>query len=995
MNATFNQSDCSAAANNLGLSLIQELDPDKHPPTKPDFTLPWQSLGGDRRPALDYPDVGYKIALAGEGTSPFNFLQASYEDAQGVVKSQNIVKADEKQIQPSFIGLFSKHTFYAIMMLDFWNPIYSWKRGILMGYVPQTTNFNGKSYDLDPNFIANVKKSPKASEPDSPEYQFLQLLNKTLQDFQQMIRDYLTAVANRIKNDPVQALQDYLSLAESRRRIYRPLPLDEFGYTLPFATKIPFTPGKGLLEMTPQGTIQVMDQRGQDFLNAWTTSLAKPDPHVVPTPEAKNHSSEPGAPPLAISALPRPATLAIRCQSLTSQGSSSSSSLASRRSRRAGGGCPFRNQSVAKASSESSAKPGGTGAAGIPVRHASSSQPPNWTDDILPMLTAPYWVSGDPESTGRYWKEQMANFGGWDLSDYSDVAGKAVSIYRHVRTKSMPITDDPQNYWPDEAVEKFRAWVNAGCPRDSSTSQVTTAKEEAIPSPGAEASAHDLMVRRDIMSLTREELALYQSRLDDVLQSQSLESKWQELGILHAEWCLHYQEATFFWHRAHLRYMEQLIGHPIPYWNGFATAATDPASPYAGIPPVFLEETYVHPVDGTTRKNPLKYSLALNGKSKDGTSRYPVRRPVLVEGRRSSPDWVGQIRYLDKYHKQIIASLQTSTYSSPGGTAEGYGLPWANIVTFSEDQADSLYPYRTDFDGLFEQVHDNFHGWVGPDMADNTYTAFDPIFYSYHANMDRLLGIYLDSHAGSLQFTSDFPLQPFVIGGPTAPRQQQLGQVTVNYEEPRRWAFATIGDMARRSAALGYVYAPPASPDAWAPAVSPALAAHRGSVRPGGGRALTLWRDVVSAAAAARNNTVQEKAATKKKVPYVLFSGVGCTDESYSIEVFGPGQGELPGSGEKGSTVTPPQHEDYIGQVTRLGMGPGVDGKGGRNAGRCRRPEATRMLRVDDPRIAANLEKDPSVRLVVTRLQDGQVLGEEDYKGLSGFEPRVAWLTEE
>jgi hypothetical protein len=60
-----------------------------------------------------------------------------------------------------------------------------------------------------------------------------------------------------------------------------------------------------------------------------------------------------------------------------------------------------------------------------------------------------------------------------------------------------------------------------------------------------------------------------------------------------------------------------------------------------------------------------------------------------------------------------------------------------------------------------------------------------------------------------------------------------------------------------------------------------------------------------------------------------------------------------------------------------------------------RKPEATRLLRVDDPRIAANLEKDLSVRLVVRRLEDGQVLGQESYMGLSGFEPRVAWLTKE
>jgi hypothetical protein len=67
----------------------------------------------------------------------------------------------------------------------------------------------------------------------------------------------------------------------------------------------------------------------------------------------------------------------------------------------------------------------------------------------------------------------MAKYGTWDLSDYSDVCSKAISIYRHVRTKSIPITDDPQDYWPDEAVERSRAWVNAGCPKDSSMSRVT------------------------------------------------------------------------------------------------------------------------------------------------------------------------------------------------------------------------------------------------------------------------------------------------------------------------------------------------------------------------------------------------------------------------------------------------------------------------------------------------------------------------------------------
>jgi tyrosinase len=67
-----------------------------------------------------------------------------------------------------------------------------------------------------------------------------------------------------------------------------------------------------------------------------------------------------------------------------------------------------------------------------------------------------------------------------------------------------------------------------------------------------------------------------------------------------AVWCLHYQEATFFWHRAHLRYVEELIDFPIPYWNGFAKEAANPDSPFAGILRAFFKETYIHPVDGST-----------------------------------------------------------------------------------------------------------------------------------------------------------------------------------------------------------------------------------------------------------------------------------------------------------------------------------------------------------------------------------------------------------
>lgn len=154
---------------------------------------------------------------------------------------------------------------------------------------------------------------------------------------------------------------------------------------------------------------------------------------------------------------------------------------------------------------------------------------------------------------------------------------------------------------------------------------------------------------------------------------------------------------------------------PIPYWNGYAPETADPKSPFAGIPSMFLEETYVHPLDGSIRPNPLRYALALDGKSKSGTSQFVTRDPTLVKGP-SHPDWDRKIGLFNTYHEQIKMSLSQQTFTS-AGTVEQFGEPWVNIPTFSDDQPDELYPFRFDFDGLFEQAHDNYHGWVGPDMV--------------------------------------------------------------------------------------------------------------------------------------------------------------------------------------------------------------------------------------------------------------------------------------
>jgi hypothetical protein len=46
----------------------------------------------------------------------------------------------------------------------------------------------------------------------------------------------------------------------------------------------------------------------------------------------------------------------------------------------------------------------------------------------------------------------------FDLSSYDDVRANAEAIYGRLADGSMPC-DDP---WPDENVERFRAWIDGG-----------------------------------------------------------------------------------------------------------------------------------------------------------------------------------------------------------------------------------------------------------------------------------------------------------------------------------------------------------------------------------------------------------------------------------------------------------------------------------------------------------------------------------------------------
>ncbi|KAJ6051319.1 uncharacterized protein N7446_005951 [Penicillium canescens] len=583
---------------------------------------------------------------------------------------------------------------------------------------------------------------------------------------------------------------------------------------------------------------------------------------------------------------------------------------------------------------------------------------PTWDAEVRALFSEPYWTSidSDPESIGAHWISQMREYSPsrpahmhLDLSSMESVQQNIITIYQHLRSRSMPITKNQNHYWPEEALETLRLWANQGFRRSFAD---PIQYQELIKAPNH--TQINTRVRKDIFSLSPSEIQAYREKLDDVLQVGTKDSKWQELGLLHAEWCLHYQEAFVFWHRAYLKYVEELIDFPIPYWNGFAVGTGDPSSPYAGLPSIFLDDVYTHS-NGEQRKNPLKYALSLNGKNRLGTSEYVERSPELVEGR-SNPLWSKKIHLFNQYHQQIAHAFAQPEFS----LQEAHGYPWANIPDFSENQPDNLYPEasRKFFDGLFEQVHDNFHGLIGPDMADNSYTAFDPIFLSYHANMDRIAEVYLRTNPAR-QFSSNFPLRPFVDNG-----------TGLAYDDPREYVYTTLGDMAKQTPALKYRYALPSVPD-----FLPISQLHFGTAAvPQGGTAFSL--------STAKPLSTTVACQGHETVPYIVFSSVSCLKQSFVIDVFV--------SGAESLESDPIRNPDYIGSITRLGMGNGRGEEVGiRNPQRCMKKPITRVLQA--AHVKEKLKNGLGVQQIVTELSTGRHLEEEEWKGMPGFEGNIVW----
>ena len=552
---------------------------------------------------------------------------------------------------------------------------------------------------------------------------------------------------------------------------------------------------------------------------------------------------------------------------------------------------------------------------------------PTWTDDIQYLFSSPYWIDKDSQaSVGAEWRDAMKGYFVY-LDEYESVKNWSVQIYSHLHSRSMPLSPDPNEQWPSQALESFRIWANQGYRQ---TSHDPLDIEDRIPLPVQRPLA--LRIRKDITKMTLRELNLYRAKIESLQVDNPLPSSpWQQIAFIHTNWCLHYQEAFLFWHRANLLWLEEQFGMGIPYWNWMSPDVATPGNPAAGLPQAFLDETYVNPHTQERRPNPLRYAAAMNGCSK-ACSQDPLpgpdclwvqRDPIFAQAKPDKQELQDKLDQLLTYQDQVRTAFGLSNFSTPQGFP---GFPWANIPSFPAPDSD--YPYLNQtFDGTYEQPHDNLHGWLGADMADNAYTAFDPVFWSHHSMIDLVYEAWNRKHPATV-YTANFPVQPFI--GPLAS--------SINETESRRYLYTTIGDMAKDSRSLGYDYA--------------SLPTIEKMLQP-------------SASQGPRLNA--------------LFEGVRCTLDSYAIELYlNPPPGEL-----RPSTENP----HFALRMTRLGMGLADKNN------RCSNKGIQRL--VDLTRAAQRLDLSPKdkVQLVmkVIDLRTQKILTEEEYTQLPGFAPRLLW----
>jgi hypothetical protein len=306
------------------------------------------------------------------------------------------------------------------------------------------------------------------------------------------------------------------------------------------------------------------------------------------------------------------------------------------------------------------------------------------TDD--PLVPNPTWT-GNVQGFFDAGEIACMNAQGIDLSSYASVKGHSTDIYEQTKWQNMPQGGPP---WSSNRVQTFLNWINTGFPY--SPAESTGGGTGVADNPGPR---H----RKNVNSLSAPEIELLKTAFRGIMALDPTDpnspvnpNSYFGQAANHGlplGYCNHHVDTYNPWHRVYVTQFEDALRSiagcesvTLPYWD-----ITEPTVPALFSEEPFTAYTLNMPINDPNY--PIPYTTSRNSDDKIITELAHFGVADLIE--RS----LGQPLY---GHFQV---------------PEGYQQP-------------VIY------------AHDSAHNSCGPTMSDQDVASYDPIFWFFHCNWERV-----------------------------------------------------------------------------------------------------------------------------------------------------------------------------------------------------------------------------------------------------------------
>ncbi len=279
---------------------------------------------------------------------------------------------------------------------------------------------------------------------------------------------------------------------------------------------------------------------------------------------------------------------------------------------------------------------------------------------------------------------------GIDLSTYAGVKRSALAINAHTGppNPTMPPAS-AGGTWSTARVQTFKNWIINGYPQGTATA--------TTPEPTAMTAPPGGRLRKNIESLSASELEALKNAFQGLMdRDPSASNSYFGLAGQHGlpfAWCMHHEDGYNPWHRTYLKVFEDALRSvpgcedvTMPYWD-----IRKPLPAVLQQPPF---ASYDLPQDPGAQANP------------------PVKGYFPYTTQRNDPATI-QTNMRDVYG--VYADIDLSLKQSTWGASDLNGYQDWSI-----------------------QAHDGGHGSIGPTMGNQRVASYDPVFWFYHCNLDRL-----------------------------------------------------------------------------------------------------------------------------------------------------------------------------------------------------------------------------------------------------------------